>query len=358
MKIEIKSINGETIHAGEYDSYREAVEYCVKHDISLRRVNLPYTNLDGIDLHGVDLNNSNLEGTTFNGAKLIATCFRECNLTHCKFKKADLASAFLYQSKIRNGDFCDADLTNAHFAGADLTSCRFTNADLHNTKLIGVCASHSKFDRVNFNETECGVSDFVGARFNEANIANSNFYKCTLSSSIFCDAKIEHTIFNEANLNHSYLLWDSLKECDFEGANLYEAEIYDKERYRIGTFIKEPIRGYKKCKDGEGHYVIVELEIPAGAIVFSINGNKCRTNIAKVISIENVLDVAYSIMERKFEYRPGETVIPDDFDLQYNVECGNGIHFFKTREEAECFNVELNSNSDQNDPETMFYDGN
>ena len=37
----------------------------------------------------------------------------------------------------------------------------------------------------------------------------------------------------------------------------------------------------------------------------------------------------------KFIYEVGKTVEVKDFDLMYNIECGSGIHFFWTKEEAE-----------------------
>ena len=78
----------------------------------------------------------------------------------------------------------------------------------------------------------------------------------------------------------------------------------------------------------------MELEIPKGAIVFSINGDKCRTNKCKVLSISNG-DIAYSIHDHSFTYEVGKEIEIQDFNLMYNIECGSGIHFFKTREDAE-----------------------
>ena len=68
--------------------------------------------------------------------------------------------------------------------------------------------------------------------------------------------------------------------------------------------------------------------------MFGINGNKFRTNKAKCIYVENG-DIAISKYDEKFTYEKGKTYIIDDFDLMYNVECGKGIHFFKTRKEVE-----------------------
>ena len=84
--------------------------------------------------------------------------------------------------------------------------------------------------------------------------------------------------------------------------------------------------GYKKLANG----TICKLEIPSGAVVFCINGSKCRTNKAKVLDGEGL-----SIKDPLFAYKKGRTVSVKDFSLQYNVECDSGIHFFKTKKEAE-----------------------
>ena len=87
--------------------------------------------------------------------------------------------------------------------------------------------------------------------------------------------------------------------------------------------------GYKKCRDN----VIVTLKIPKGSVVFCINGSKCRTNSAIVIAIDGAKR-AYS-MQNGMSYYVGDRFNIWDFDCEYNIECSTGIHFFKTRAEAE-----------------------
>ena len=69
--------------------------------------------------------------------------------------------------------------------------------------------------------------------------------------------------------------------------------------------------------------------------MFSINNGKCRTNVAKVVEISNGAKIAYSQNDETFAYKVGETVYPNDFNCEYYKECAEGIHFFRTREEAE-----------------------
>jgi len=43
--------------------------------------------------------------------------------------------------------------------------------------------------------------------------------------------------------------------------------------------------------------------------------------------------------DQNFEYRLGQEIEIKDFNLMYNVECASGFHFFRTRKEAEEYNV-------------------
>ena len=81
--------------------------------------------------------------------------------------------------------------------------------------------------------------------------------------------------------------------------------------------------------------VVVKLQIPKGAVVFSINNGKCRTNIAKVVRIDSGLKDVCSDKDTSFHYKLGKTVKVKDFDLDYSRECSTGIHFFRTMRELQ-----------------------
>ena len=122
----------------------------------------------------------------------------------------------------------------------------------------------------------------------------------------------------------------SLDGARLDGARLVRASLDDAEKIRLGQILTEPLMGYKKTKEG----VVITAEIPAGAIVFCINGSKCRTNRAKITDMGG-LDVLHSLYDYSFEYRLGQEIEIKDFNLMYNVECASGFHFFRTCEEAE-----------------------
>lgn len=129
-----------------------------------------------------------------------------------------------------------------------------------------------------------------------------------------------------ADLHGDDLHGADLSYADLSCANISKALLDEKEQFRKGVILKKAMRGYKKLADGS----ICVLSVPKGAIVFSINGSKCRTNKAKVLEGGGV-----SCCDNEFTYEKGKTYEIKDFDLAYNEECSAGIHFFKTRKEAE-----------------------
>ena len=138
-----------------------------------------------------------------------------------------------------------------------------------------------------------------------------------------------------ANLHNANLRSADLCGADLRNANLCGADLDEKEQKRKGIIVQNKLTGWKKCCND----VLVKLEIPKGAIVFCINGSKCRTNVAKIIKIEGGDGkIAVSNYDRNFVYKLGKTIRIDDFDCAYNVECSTGIHFFRTKKEASEYN--------------------
>lgn len=153
-----------------------------------------------------------------------------------------------------------------------------------------------------------------GANINYANMKGANMRGANMRSADIIGADLRGA---------------NMIDADMRGANMRGADISGTDRLRKGIKLNEPIIGWKKCKND----VLVKLEIPRGAIVFSINNSKCRTDKAKVLEIIGG-NRAYS-KYKFFSYYVGDVIEIFDFNCEYNVECAEGIHFFKTREEAE-----------------------
>ena len=172
----------------------------------------------------------------------------------------------------------------------------------------------------------------VRANLRYANLSGANLRGDNLRGADLSGADLSGADLRYANLRGADLSGANLRGADLRGANIPLVE------FRKGKVLTEDIIGYKKCyfKDENGFYsepAIVTLRIPRGSIVFSINGNKCRTNKAKVVAIDGT--------ERAFahykymSYYVGDEFTVYNFNCEYNKECAEGIHFFMTKEEAE-----------------------
>ena len=176
-------------------------------------------------------------------------------------------------------------------------------------------------------------ADLSGANLNDVNLRGVNLSDVNLRGADLRYANLCGANLRCADLSNVNLMCADLRYANLCGANLYGANLLVVDgnliEFRKGKILTENIIGYKKCKNG----VTVTLEIPRGAIVFSVNGNKCRTNKAKVIDIEGA-DRAYSTY-KYMSYYVGDEITIYNFNCEYNVECAEGIHFYMSREEAE-----------------------
>lgn len=203
-----------------------------------------------------------------------------------------------------------------------------------------------------------GDMDLSGLDLSKINLSCTNLHHVNLSNTNLSYANLScadlgfanltctdlcHADLYGADLYHADLCWSNLEFADLtkakltgatlERANLFNAILSEKEQIRKGLVLKKRMIGYKKCSGN----LIVTLEIPKGAIVFSINNDKCRTNKAKVVDIAHGNKIAYSLCDQSFVYELGKKVEIKDFNTMYNIECSSGIHFFRTESEAEIY---------------------
>ena len=171
-----------------------------------------------------------------------------------------------------------------------------------------------------------------GVDLRGANLSNVDLNGAYLSDAILNYANLSGTNLRYANLRCAYLRGADLRGADLKSADLSDADLDKEEQIRKGVKLSNSITGWKKCKDG----VIVKLEIPRGAIVFSINNDKCRTDKAIVKEIFGA-DRAFS-MHKYFSYYVGDKIEVYNFNCEYNTEFAEGIHFFRKKKEAENYN--------------------
>ena len=121
-----------------------------------------------------------------------------------------------------------------------------------------------------------------------------------------------------------------LSGADLRGANLCDAKNVPPLPWTIivpeGTLVV-----YKKTEGG-----IVKLRIDEDTARSNATGRKCRAESAFVL--EAPRENAFSFYDSTFEYKVGQYVrCKEPFDTNRWNECGSGIHFFLTREEAEAY---------------------
>jgi len=172
--------------------------------------------------------------------------------------------------------------------------------------------------------------DVEGWEDMRANLEGANLEGANLEGANLEGANLEGANLEGANLERANLERANLEGANLERAYLEDAYLEDADKFRLGKVLDEPLTGYKKTKEG----VVITAEIPAGAIVFCINGRKCRTNRAKITDMGGK-EILHSQYDNGFEYRLGKEIEIKDFNLMYNIECASGFHFFRTREEAE-----------------------
>ena len=169
--------------------------------------------------------------------------------------------------------------------------------------------------KANLSDADLRGADLCGANLCDANLSGADLRGADLS---------------DANLRGADLRGADLRGANLSGANLCGANLRGAEKLRLGRILTEPLTGYKKTREG----VVITAEIPAGAIVFCINGKKSRTNRAKITDMAGH-EILHSQYDKSFEYRLGQEIEIKDFNLMYNVECASGFHFFENRADAE-----------------------
>lgn len=165
-------------------------------------------------------------------------------------------------------------------------------------------------------------------------LSNATLAFADLSCTDLRGTDLRGTDLRCADLSCANLKGALLEGAKFDLANLTLVELSDSEKYRLGLRLKEPMTGYKRTNEG----VVLTAEIPVGAMVYCINGKKCRTDKAKIVDMGGAR-VLHSIFDPSFSYQLGQEIQIPDFDTNYNTECGAGFHFFRTRKEAEEYDL-------------------
>ena len=227
---------------------------------------------------------------------------------------------------IKIGDYTLEEILerHLHWLNRDCENWEDMQADLRYADL-----RYTDLRNANMSYANMRYANMRNANVSYANMSYADMRNTNMSYANMSYADIRSVDMRYANMRSVDMRNVNMIGVDMIGANMKGADMRGVDRLKKGIKLSEPIIGWKKCKNN----VLVKLEIPRGAIVFSINNKKCRTDKAKVLEIIGA-DRAYS-NNKFFSYYLGDIIEVFNFNCEYNVECAEGIHFFRTREEAE-----------------------
>ena len=228
------------------------------------------------------------------------------------------------RADLHNADLHDANMSYANMRGIDMRGANMKGANMHGADISYVNIRYTNLHDVNMSYANMHDADMSGTNMNGVDMRYANMHGVDMRG-----ANMRGVDMCGADISYANMRGVDMSGTNMNGVNMSYANMHCIDRLRKGIKLSEPIIGWKKCKND----VLVKLEIPRGAIVFSINNSKCRTDKAKVLEIIGS-DRAYS-KHKFFSYYVGDVIEIFDFNCEYNVECAKGIHFFKTREEAE-----------------------
>lgn len=252
------------------------------------------------------------------------SAFVGCIFKNCEFHSITFSS-FYYCVFDRN--LFTGMIKHSYFLEPTFRQCGFY-CDIKRTEFVDGELFDCMFG--NYNTDHRLLSDCFYARFTKCRFIAISFEMCEIDDY----ASSSELIFTQ---------------CSFNKPNMLPASFIDFP-YKNATVLNEPIIGFKAVyinnirrvigsspSPSPRSYVIAKIEIPAGAVVVSPNGTKCRTNKAKVIGF-NQKDVerGYSFYNGMSHYIGDEFNIKN-FDGTNWRECTTGYHFFKTEEEARLY---------------------
>jgi hypothetical protein len=176
------------------------------------------------------------------------------------------------------------------------------------------------------------------ANLRDANLRDANLSNANLRNAHLRNANLRYANLRDANLSNANLRYTDLSNANLSNANLRNAHLRNARLYNADlsdanlpdfqvTPVGYPLYGFKKLKDGTICTLLIPVEANRTA---SLIGRKCRAEYAIVIEGEG-----YDMHSGNTFYKEGETVYPDSYNPDINIECSNGIHFFQTKQEAE-----------------------
>ncbi len=257
MMIQIKKIKGELIHEGDYNALKNAVEFCVAHQIDLQGADLHYANLQDADLQGAHLHYANLQGADLQGARM-----HYANLQDADLQGADLQGARMHYADLQGAHLHYANLHYADLQGAHLHYADLQGAHLHYANLQGARMHYADLQGAHLHYANLQGADLQGAHLQGADLQYANLQDTKYSILSILKSNF-YSLSDELTLE--LMRWDCIS-CGEEKMKIWvdtyacpfadsEREFYFKEKKELWVPGK-PTMNYKElfialCKEKE-----------------------------------------------------------------------------------------------------------
>ncbi len=215
--------------------------------------------------------------------------------------------------------------------GADLSGADLHWVDLHWAYLNDARLTWANLDEANLNGAEMFLADLSYASLYRANLSGARMRGADLNAANLSGADLSTADLSMAKLTRVSLRGANLSNADLRGADLTEAS-WDYNTIGIAPAPEGELIGW-----GKKHFHIVKMLIPAEARRSCATSRKHRAEYVKTLEIDDgaATRLIYDNYYETTVYEVGKITRADGWDEDRWNECGQGIHFFLTRNEAE-----------------------
>ena len=270
--------------------------------------------------------------------------YEDCIFDDCAFEHMDVDSRGGYISRFYNCIFRNCSIM-FNWADIKLDNCLFFNCDFRfncfNIYFSGKVGFF--YNRFLHNKFDTGFNDFIQNIKGECNSFKThpgsiNTNEFSFDTTFFVNYPYLCTKYNIPN-----------KEVDAVKTFNQRVEKFKQEHKEFWAAVHPHVipnsgkfYGYKALYNQfRTGLVIAKLLIPESARKVNGFGTKCRADAAIVKDMWDFetgakVTEGRSLYDNNFKYYKDEIVHPDEkFDDRDFIDCGAGIHFFMTKEEAE-----------------------
>ena len=286
----------------------------------------------------------NFKDCCLNKALFVRTDLKNCHFDNVSLRDCKFIKGTWWGIEARHVNFCNALFKYVTIRGSRIKNSTFKKSYMYKTNIESTLFEENIFDQ----------SSFICVYFDYINMTSCLLDGAYFFNTVFFNGLVQSTTFNQLDYFHkSYFIATDLHTVFFDyliydhsffiACRLNNVTITNKAIASSTTIVPETgsFIGYKKAfvEDVE---VLVTLKITEDSKRSNADGRKCRCSKAEVLSIvdecEKSYDEAYSRYDDSFIYKVGEILEAKNFDGYKRRECGPGIHFFLTKDEALAYN--------------------